>query len=211
MLSILHLDSSARTGSPSATRELSAELVAALTTLTPDTAVTYRDLATEPIAHVSQNWIAASFGAPDADPQAIAHSDLLVDELEAADLVVLGVPMYNFGVPAAAKAWIDQIARAGRTFAYTATGPKGLLVGKQLVIVTSSGSNPAMLAPAGLDFVVPYLKAIFGLLGVTDVHVIRTFGSTPEETQAAREAAGIELTALAVQLTSAPAAEPLTV
>ena len=154
--------------------------------------------------------IAASFGAPDADPQALTHSDLLVDELLAADLVVLGAPMYNFGVPAAAKAWIDQIARAGRTFTYTATGPKGLLVGKRLVVVTSSGSNPAMLAPAGLDFVVPYLKAIFGLLGVTEVHVIRTFGSTPEETLTARDAARTQLVALAGQLTSA-AAEPAAV
>lgn len=181
-----------------------------VTTLTAETAVTYRDLATEPVAHVSQNWIAASFGAPDADPQALTHSDLLVDELLAADLVVLGAPMYNFGVPAAAKAWIDQIARAGRTFTYTATGPKGLLVGKRLVVVTSSGSNPAMLAPAGLDFVVPYLKAIFGLLGVTEVHVIRTFGSTPEETLTARDAARTQLVALAGQLTSA-AAEPAAV
>jgi len=99
----------------------------------------------------------------------LAHSDELIAELEAADTIVIGVPVYNFAIPAALKAWVDQIARARRTFRYTETGPEGLLKGKKAYLVVASGGVPV---GSDYDFATGYLRHVLGFVGITDVTVI---------------------------------------
>jgi FMN-dependent NADH-azoreductase len=124
--------------------------------------------ATKGISHVDHHWLAgtrAGSTEPDA-VAALAESDVLVDELLAADTLVIAAPMYNFGVPAALKAWIDQICRAGRTFNYTPQGPVGTVEGKRAYVVITTGGAPV---GSPVDFVSPYLKAVLGFIGITDV------------------------------------------
>lgn len=180
---ILHLDSSARHDG-SITRRLSRELVDALVAADPSSTVVYRDVSQEPITHVETNWVTSNSTPADArspeQKEALRFSDQLIDEVLAADVLVAGVPVYNFSVPAAFKAYIDQIARAGRTFQYTAQGPKGLIEGKRAYIVGASGSGSHNLTTWGLNFHEPYLKSIFGFLGVTDPTFVNAGGSDAE-------------------------------
>lgn len=170
MAHILSVQSSARyQGSHS--RTLSAELIDALGGTEQNT-VTVRDL-TETVPHVDEKWLGANWTPAEqrsaAQTQALDLSDALIAELEAADIIVIGVPMYNFAVPAALKSWIDQIARAGRTFQYTEQGPVGLLEGKKAYIVLTSGGAPAGSA---VDFATPYMRHVLGFIGITDVALI---------------------------------------
>ena len=131
-MNILRIDGSMRrTGSIS--RQLTDEVIDNLISQTPGAAIRVRDLA-NPLPYVTEDWINANFTDPDerteSQKQTLAHSDQLMEELETADTIIIGLPIYNFGVPAAVKAWIDLIARARRTFKYTETGPEGLLKGK---------------------------------------------------------------------------------
>lgn len=145
MTTLLHLDSSARTAG-STTRTLTREYVDAYLVAHSGAELRYRDLDAEPLPFVSGTWIDAAFSPPDTHDHtlrfALSRSDALVDELLAADHLVIGAPVYNFTVPAALKAWIDQVSRAGRTFAYGDSGPHGLLRGKSAVVVSSSGTDP---------------------------------------------------------------------
>ena len=122
---------------------------------------------------VNQDWVAATFtpdAARNADHRAaLAGSDRLVEELEASELIVISTPIYNFGIPAALKLWIDQVARVGRTFHYTETGPVGLLAGKRAVILAASGGTEV---GSDIDFATPYLRHVLGFLGITDVEII---------------------------------------
>ncbi|MCU1397556.1 MAG: FMN-dependent NADH-azoreductase [Acidimicrobiales bacterium] len=127
--------------------------------------------ATMEMPFVSGDWVGAVFAG--ADPVALAHSDLLVEELLAADELVLVAPIYNFGVPAAMKAWIDQICRAGRTFQFTEAGPEGLLKARRAWIVTASGGTPV---GSPVDFNTGYLRAVLGFLGVHDVRIVAAEG-----------------------------------
>jgi len=163
---ILHIDASARYEG-SVTRQLSARIVEKL----GGGAVT-RDL-NDAIPHVNEAWVGANF-TPEADRSAeqretLALSDTLIAEVKAADVIVIGVPVYNFGVPAALKAWIDQIARAGITFKYTENGPVGLLEGKRAIIALSTGGTPV---GSEIDFASGYMKHIMGFIGISDVEVI---------------------------------------
>lgn len=164
---ILRIDASMRRAG-STSRQLSDELIEALA---PDT-ITTRDLA-DGIALINEDWINANFTDPaqrtDAQKQTLAGSDALVEEVEAADTLVIGVPIYNFGVPAALKAWIDQIARAKRTFKYTENGPVGLLEGKTAWLVIASGGTAS---GSDIDFATGYMRHVLGFVGITDVHVI---------------------------------------
>lgn len=164
---ILRIDASMRRDG-STTRMLSDELVEALA---PDAVVT-RDLA-DGIDLIDEAWIGANFTDPaertDEQKAKLAGSDALVEEIEAADTLVIGVPIYNFGVPAALKAWIDQIARAKRTFKYTENGPVGLLEGKTAYLVIASGGTAS---GSEIDFATGYMKHVLGFVGITDVHVI---------------------------------------
>ncbi|MEM9937618.1 MAG: NAD(P)H-dependent oxidoreductase [Pseudomonadota bacterium] len=132
-----------------------------------------RDVGLNPPSAVSEDWVNANFTPDDARSEAqialLAESDALIAEVEAADTLVLGVPIYNFGVPSALKAWIDKICRARKTFKYTEAGPVGLLEGKKAYVVIASGGTPS---GSSIDFATPYIRHALGFIGITDVEVI---------------------------------------
>ncbi|WP_133478379.1 FMN-dependent NADH-azoreductase [Cognatilysobacter segetis] len=163
-MNLLHLDSSAL-GAHSVTREITAAAVERWAADAAPVRIVRRDLDAAPLPHLS----AATLAGGDA----VAESAAVLDEFLAADVVVIGAPMYNFGVPSTLKAWLDRISVAGKTFRYTAEGPEGLVHGKTVVIAVAAGG-----AHAGqpTDFVEPYLRQLFGFLGVRDVHVVRADG-----------------------------------
>lgn len=174
VLNILRVDSSGRSGGQnggSVTRALADLLIQGLVDRQPVHIVT-RDVA-KGLPFVDADWIAANFTDPDqrddAKRAALAQSDALVREVMAADVLIIGVPLYNFGVPATLKAWIDQIARARVTFRYTEYGPEGLLKGKKAYLVVASGGTAVGSA---IDFATPWLKHVLAFLGITDVEVI---------------------------------------
>lgn len=177
MTRILHIDSSART-TGSTTRALSAKIVAQL----GDKDVTHRDLA-DALPQIDGDWVQANFTPAEDRTRGqiakLALSDRLVSEIEAADVIVIGTPIYNFGVPAALKAWIDLVARAGRTFRYTADGPVGLLSGKRAIVAIASGGTEV---GSDIDFASGYLRHVLGFLGITEVDIV----------SADRQAAGAE-------------------
>lgn len=181
---ILHINSSARhTGSIS--RDLTADVIARH----PDAKIITRDLADAPVPQISEDWVGASFTPADqrsdAQKARLSLSDSLVDELVAADTIVIGLAMYNFSVPAALKAWIDQVARPGRTFNYTENGPVGLLTGKRAIIVMATGGVPA---GSDMDFAAPYLEFFLGFMGITDVTIIPADGANADEAAARTKA-----------------------
>lgn len=172
MSHILRIDSSARhTGSTS--RQLTDQLVTRLVEQGYGAAVTHRDLADTPPALLTETWVGANFtdDADRSDDQkaALAASDEMIAELEAADTIVIGVPIYNFSIPASLKAWIDLIARARKTFRYTEAGPEGLLKGKKAYLVVTSGGVPV---GSDYDFATGYLRHVLGFVGITDVNII---------------------------------------
>ena len=187
-MNILHIDSSA-TGAASVTHELSAAAVKALQSANPDARVTYRDLGAQPLLHVDTALLSVMRPAPGEIPvdmeaphnaalraEARLTEQVLGEFLEA-DAIVIGAPMYNFGIPSTLKAWIDRLAQAGRTFRYTAKGPEGLTIGKRLVIASSRGGvYSGMAHETALDHQEAYLKAVMGFMGVTDVTIIRAEG-----------------------------------
>ena len=164
---VLHIDSSARTQG-STSRDLTAKIVARLNA----DQVIRRDL-TSALPQLSESWINANFTpADDRDAEQrdlLALSDQLVDEAIAADTLVIGVPIYNFAVPASLKAWIDLMARVGKTFVYTETGPKGLLEGKRAIIAVASGGTQV---GSDIDFATGYLRHMLGFFGITDVQFV---------------------------------------
>ena len=170
-LRVLRVDASARVEG-SITRQLADWIIGGLMEHAPDLTVTRRDVA-QGLPFVDAPWVNANLTEPDArstdQRQALAGSDTLVAEVMEADVWVIATPIYNFGVPASLKAWIDQIARARLTFRYTDQGPKGLLAGKKVYILTATGGTEVGSA---IDFATPWLKFVLGFLGVTDVEVI---------------------------------------
>lgn len=178
-MKLLHLDSSAL-GAASVSRQLTAEIVARQKALYPHIAVTYRDLAADPALHLTGAHMAARMGATSDD--ATINADLVkgidyMDELFAADVLVIGAPMYNLSIPTPLKAWIDRVAVAGKTFQYTATGPQGLLKGKKAFIASARGGVYSAGSPAAaLEHQESYLIGLLAFLGVTDVKVVRAEG-----------------------------------
>jgi FMN-dependent NADH-azoreductase len=175
MPTLLHLDTSPLETSIS--RELAREFVATWQTANPDGTVIYRDLAAVTPAPITQAWVHAAYTSKDsrtAEQKALlVHSEDLIQELESADEIVIGVPMHNFSLPSSLKLWIDQIVRRGRTFSYSEAGPAGLLKGKKATLLVASGGVYSPGTPAAaFDFGEPYLKMILGFIGITDV---RTF------------------------------------
>lgn len=167
---ILQVDASAR-ATGSVTRSLSDHLVATLSGA--ETQVVKRDIGLNPLPLLDEAWVGANFTPDEArtpeQKQALQLSDTLIAELEAADTLILGVPVYNFGVPAAFKAWVDLIARARKTFKYTENGPVGLLEGKTAYVAISSGGTKA---DSEIDFATPYVRHVLGFLGIHDVTFI---------------------------------------
>jgi FMN-dependent NADH-azoreductase len=198
-MKLLHLDSSIL-GDNSASREVSAAVVARLRQADPSLDVTYRDLAANPVPHLSGAYLAAASGAPGMEDfqGEVATSAAIMHEFLAADIVVIGAPMYNFAIPTQLKAWIDRVAVSGKTFRYTEKGPEGLAGGKRLIVAISRGNIYSGGAPAAPnDFQEPYLRAVFNFLGVTDIEFVRAEGIAfgPEQRKAAlsgaREAAAV--------------------
>ncbi|MET8449040.1 NAD(P)H-dependent oxidoreductase [Streptomyces sp. NPDC005209] len=186
MAHLLHIDSSARsTGFGSASRRLSAQYAEAWRAQNPDGTVTYRDVTADVPNLVSEHWVRGVFGPAEIHDArshaAVSAAGELIAEVEAADVLALGVPVYNFSVPASFKAWIDQICMAGRTFSYTAQGPQGLLIGKKAVVLRSSGSDFSDPRFAPLDFHEPYIRGVLGFLGITDVEFISVNGMSEEQ------------------------------
>jgi FMN-dependent NADH-azoreductase len=200
-MKLLHLDSSVLADN-SASREVSAAIVARLREADPAMQVTYRDLAADPLPHLSGAHLAAASGATvgDAVKAEVAASAAVLEEFLAADIVVIGTPMYNFSVPTQLKAWIDRVCVAGKTFRYSEKGPEGLLGGKRLIVAISRGNVYSPGAPAAPnDFQEPYLRAVFSFLGITEIEFVRAEGIAfgPEQRKAALEgakaaAAGLE-------------------
>ena len=167
-MKLLHLDSSIL-GDNSASRAMSAAIVARWRREVPGLEVAHRDLAGE---HALPHLDGASLAK--ADPAEAARSARALDEFLAADVIVLGVPMYNFGIPSQLKAWIDRIAVAGKTFRYTAEGPQGLASGKKVIVAGSYGGfHPA---EGTSNFIEPYLRFVFGFMGITDIEFITAEG-----------------------------------
>ena len=164
-MNVLQINSSARTTGSHSTR-LAGDIVQRLHAAT----LTVRDLGKQPLPALDEAALGALFTPAEqrtpAQSARVAQDDALIAEVQAADVLVLGVPMYNFGVPAALKNWIDAIARAGVTFKYTDKGPIGLLTGKKVYVALARGG---LYRDTPADSQVPYLKSVLGFLGMTDV------------------------------------------
>lgn len=168
---ILKINSSGR-NSDSHSRALVDKLVERLSAKNPNIKITDRDTA-KGVEFVNETWISANFSPPEArskeQVESLQGSDTLLDELFAADTLVFGVPIYNFGIPASLKAWFDQVARAGRTFQYTENGPQGLVEGKKAYVIIASGG---IESGSDNDYATAYMHQILGFLGITDVEII---------------------------------------
>jgi FMN-dependent NADH-azoreductase len=178
-MKLLHIDSSIL-GAGSVSRTLSSAIVAAQSAQHPGLEVSYRDLAAQPVDHLSGAHLAAGQGVVPEDAALaadIADGAAILDAFLAADIVVVGAPMYNFSIPTQLKAWIDRLAIAGRTFRYSATGVEGLAGGKTVIIASSRGGFYGEGTPiAFLDHQETYLKGVFSFFGITDIRFIRAEG-----------------------------------
>ncbi|HEY1044623.1 MAG TPA: NAD(P)H-dependent oxidoreductase [Telluria sp.] len=198
-MNILQINSSARATGSESTRMADA-IVAKLVAGHAGASVVRRDLAAEPHPVLDQDALTALFTpAADRTPEQaerVALDDALIAQVQAADVIVLGAPMYNFGMTVQLKSWFDAIARAGVTFRYTANGPEGLLKNKKVYVALSRGG---MHRDGATDTQVPHLKTLLGFMGMTDVSFIYSegHGLGPDAVAKAREAANAEI-ALAV-------------
>ena len=181
-MKILHIDSSIQ-GAGSATRELTREIVARLKATRPDAQIIYRDLVAEELSHFSQ----AAFKR--SDELEAARNTAVLEEFLAADVLVIGAPLYNFSIPTQLKAWVDRIVIAGRTFRYTERGPEGLAGGKQVIVAVARGGVYEAGSPA--EFGESYLKFVLGFLGIRDVTFVRAEGLafSPQHRESALSAA----------------------
>ncbi len=176
-MQLLRLDSSARRDL-SVSRELTGRFTTAWKAANPGSRVVERDLSAMPLSHVTDRWVQARDTDPASQTQeqreTLALSEELIAELQAADVIVLGSPMYNFGISAALKAWIDMIIRQGKTVDFSVRPPVGLVQGKRLVLLLAQGGQYTPGSPtAGFDFQEPYLRHVLGIIGLKDISVIR--------------------------------------
>jgi FMN-dependent NADH-azoreductase len=178
MSSILLLTSSPRSESLSTT--IATELAEKLKAQNPGSAIVRRDLAANPLPHIDDLFTAAIRKPAEArtaqESEAVKTSDALVNELLAADTVVIGTGLINFNIYSSLKTWIDNVARAGLTFKYTESGPVGLVTGKKVYIVLASGGVYSQGPAAPLNHAVPYLKSVLGFMGITDIETIYVEG-----------------------------------
>ena len=201
-MQLLHVDSSIL-GANSASRELTADVVEAELRRVPGLTVVYRDVAAEPLGHISGEHLGAAQGAglelPPELERDLALGRASLEEFLASDIVVIGAPMYNFTIPSQLKTWIDRIVVAGRTFKYGPEGIQGLAGGKKLIIVSTRGGLYGPETPLrAFDHQETYLKSLFGFLGITDITVVRAEGLKVADNRAASmEAAHSAIAALA--------------
>ena len=205
-MNILHIDSSPRR-TASHSRKMTAELVAALKEKHSDAVVTYRDLGHEPPPFVTEEWASGAYTPEEqrtpAQTEALRYSDQAIDELLAADIVVVGAPMYNLTISADLKAWLDQVIRINKTFT---SDYKGLATGKKLFVVTSRGGGGygAGEAMEKINFQDPYLRVAFGFVGITDVEFIHV-NNTSKGDEAVRESVGEARTVIGAAAASSAA------
>jgi FMN-dependent NADH-azoreductase len=194
-MKLLQIDSSARAGS--ITRRLTAKFADEWKQSHPDGEVVHRDLSTTTLPLITDDWSATQIDPSKLNPsqrKCLSTSDALIEELQAADVIVIGAPMYNFAIPSLLKAWIDQIVRVGKTVAYGSHGPQGLLGNRKVIVITARGGAYEKGSPReSFDFQEPYLRHIFGFVGIKDVTFIHA------ENQL-REGAGPSLAAAAEQI-----------
>ena len=181
MKKILHIISSPR-GGASVSIQLGNAVVSKIQETYPESIVKEKNLAQHPFPHLEEVHLSAFFTPAESrsaeNLAAIQHSDEAIVELQEADIIVIGVPFYNFGVPSTLKAWVDHIARAGVTFQYTEQGPQGLITGKKVYLAVASGGIYSDGPMQAYDFATPYLKGVLGFLGMTDVTVFRAEGAS---------------------------------
>lgn len=168
-MTILRIDSSVALEG-SVTRDLTDRIIAGLEDSAP---ITVRDLARTALPQITDAWAKARLVPADqrsaAEQEELALSDSLIAELDAADTIVIGLPIYNFGVPAALKAWVDLVARPGVTFRYSENGPEGLLKGKRAILAVASGGTPA---GSNIDFATGFMRHVLGFIGITEVELV---------------------------------------
>jgi FMN-dependent NADH-azoreductase len=204
-MTLLRIDSSARRNSIS--RQLTSKFVETWKKQHPGGRVLERDLASTPLPLITDEWTLAAHSDParltPAQRETLSISETLIEELLAADTIVIGAPMYNFTVSAPLKAWIDQIVRVGRTFLYGAGGPEGVLKGKKVVVLTSRGGAFRPGTPtAQYDHQEPYLRHILGFIGLTDVSFIHAENQKPGDLAEPARVQAMELVQQAASATS---------
>ena len=210
-MKLLHIDSSAL-GSNSVSRQLTAQIVSKWTASHPGTTVDYLDLAVSAPSHLSADSL--GFRMPPSaqeltEPQRRenAVSEALVTQFLAADVVVVGAPLYNFAIPSQLKAWIDRIAQAGRTFKYTEKGPQGLSGGKTVIVASARGGVYSTTEGGrAMEHQESYLQTVFGFLGVTDIRFVRAEGLAMGEVfkTKAIAAAELDIRAMATEAANEP-------
>jgi len=202
MRKLLHIDSSILGGN-SVSRQLTAQIVASWRAAHPATEVSYLDLAVDTPSHLSAESLgfrlpAGAAELTDAQQRENAVSEALVSQFLAADVLVIGAPLYNFSIPSQLKAWIDRVAQAGRTFTYTDKGPVGLAGGKTVIVAsTRGGVYSTSDAGNAMEHQESYLKTVFGFFGVTDVRFVRAEGLAMGEAGKASALAAAEVEILA--------------
>jgi len=169
-------------GERSISRKLTTRFADSWLKMHPGSIVITRDLTALSLPVLDGPWVGAAYTPEEArtpeQNRVLAVSDALIAELQQADEYVLGVPMHNFSIPSTLKLWIDQVVRAGKTFTYSSSGPTGLLTGKKAtLLIASGGTYEPGTALASLNFVTPYLRAVFGFIGITDLTVIAAEGT----------------------------------
>ena len=198
-INLLLVSASART-TDSVSRALAEELLTSLQDPATELTIRRRDLTDVPPL-VDEDWIAANFtpaeDRTEAQRERLSTSDRLVEELKAADVLVIATPIYNFGIPAALKAWVDMVARARLTFRYTDQGPKGLLENKRAYLVVTSGGTEV---GSDIDFATGYLRHVLGFLGIRDVEIVAA------DRLAARQTSSLEAARARIRQLAATAA-----
>jgi FMN-dependent NADH-azoreductase len=212
-MKLLHIDSSPLGGN-SVSRELTRRIVSQWRATHPQIQVEYLDLAMHAPSHLDGDSLGfrlgvSAEGLSDVQRKENELSEKLVSQFLAADVIVVGAPMYNFGVPSQLKAWIDRVAQAGRTFKYTEKGPVGLAAGKAVIVASARGgmytANPTL---AGLDHQESYLQTVFGFFGITDIRFVRAEGVAMGEQakQMAFAKADLEITSIVSEAANEEAA-----
>ena len=194
-MKLLQIDASPRQDSVS--RQRTSLFAAKWKQQVPGGQVVHRDLANSPLGLVTDDWIRGAHSNPDqhtaAHRSALQYSDKLIEELQAADVVVIGDPMHNFTISTRLKAWLDQVVRFGKTFSYGESGPKGLVSGKKAYVLTSrGGAYPAGTPYAQFDFQEPYLRHILGFIGLIDVTFIHAENQARPDLAVAAKAAAMQ-------------------
>ena len=198
-MQLLHIDS-AITGDASVSRQLTARTVAAWVETHPGTQVQHLDLVANAPSHFTMDAMAPRTGQTDGlsenQQRENAVSEQLVSQFLAADVIVVGAPLYNFGIPTQLKAWIDRLAQPGRTFRYTATGPEGLAKGKTVIVAsTRGGVYSTSEGGRAMEHQESYLQTVFGFFGITDVRFVRAEGVAmgPDAKSAALASADLDI------------------